>query len=111
MLDLAIKINDDGEYFPVWGTCLGFEAMLVIVANNTKVLSIVNSTNHSDDLKFNKNAMMSKMFSRLPEKMRNVMMHDKPLHFNHKFAINLKSFAENENLKNFFDVLTVSTDL
>jgi gamma-glutamyl-gamma-aminobutyrate hydrolase PuuD len=29
ILNEAKKINDDGRIFPVWGTCLGFEAMIL----------------------------------------------------------------------------------
>jgi len=44
---LAIKANDEGEYFPVWGTCLGFEFMLIAAGNDTSVLENINSINHS----------------------------------------------------------------
>ncbi len=27
MIKLAIETNDKGVYFPVWGTCLGFELL------------------------------------------------------------------------------------
>jgi len=33
MLEKAMKSNDAGEYFPVWGTCLGFE-LLAFLTNN-----------------------------------------------------------------------------
>jgi glutamine amidotransferase PdxT len=32
---LAKQKNDAGVYFPMWGTCLGFELLIVISANNT----------------------------------------------------------------------------
>jgi hypothetical protein len=40
-------MNDKGIYFPVWGTCLGFEVLLLSIAKNNNVLSNFNSTNHS----------------------------------------------------------------
>ena len=30
----ALKLNDNGTYFPVWGTCLGFEWLLEMVHNS-----------------------------------------------------------------------------
>jgi gamma-glutamyl hydrolase len=30
--------NDDGDYFPVWGTCLGHEWLLQIIAEDIEVL-------------------------------------------------------------------------
>jgi gamma-glutamyl hydrolase len=32
---LAKQKNDNGIYFPVWGTCLGFEFMAFLSANKT----------------------------------------------------------------------------
>ena len=52
LLNLARKANENGEYFPVWGTCLGFEMMILSVAEDNKILSLFNSTNHSMKLKF-----------------------------------------------------------
>jgi gamma-glutamyl hydrolase len=43
---LAKKKNDAGVYFPVWGTCLGFELLFAISANHTyrrKACDIINS--------------------------------------------------------------------
>jgi gamma-glutamyl hydrolase len=34
---LAAEKNDAGVYFPVWGTCLGFELLAVLSANRTDV--------------------------------------------------------------------------
>ena len=31
--DLAVERNLNGDFFPVWGTCLGFEFMLMLVAD------------------------------------------------------------------------------
>jgi gamma-glutamyl hydrolase len=28
LVNLAKKANDEGDYFPVWGTSLGFEALV-----------------------------------------------------------------------------------
>ncbi|CAM9432778.1 unnamed protein product, partial [Choristocarpus tenellus] len=34
----AIKLNRDGIFFPVWGTCLGFEWIAQAVAGHDYVL-------------------------------------------------------------------------
>ncbi|XP_034088675.1 gamma-glutamyl hydrolase-like, partial [Gymnodraco acuticeps] len=31
--DLALKANDAGDYFPIWGTCQGFQQLSVLTAN------------------------------------------------------------------------------
>ena len=52
LLNLSKKTNENGEYFPVWGTCLGFEMMILSISGSPKTLSLFNSTNHSMKLKF-----------------------------------------------------------
>ena len=47
------QANDNGDYFPVWGTCLGFELLAFIVAgNDNSVLSATDATNLSLPLEF-----------------------------------------------------------
>ena len=29
MFDLAVEMNETGQVYPVWGTCLGFESMTI----------------------------------------------------------------------------------
>ncbi len=38
ILDHSAIEMGEGRYFPVWGTCLGFEAIQVVLTNNTKSL-------------------------------------------------------------------------
>ena len=38
MLNLAIESNKKGDYFPIWGTCLGLEVMLMALLNNSNIL-------------------------------------------------------------------------
>jgi gamma-glutamyl hydrolase len=35
LLDQALQFNAAGDYFPVWGTCMGFEMLAMLVANST----------------------------------------------------------------------------
>jgi len=47
-----LKINEEGEYFPILGISLGSELMLATIANDFQILNEFNSTNHSTNLKF-----------------------------------------------------------
>ena len=40
------QANDRGDYFPLWGTCLGFQLLSVIQANNDSILSHVDAENY-----------------------------------------------------------------
>ena len=39
MINLAIVANNNGDYFPVWGTCLGFESLALSISNNVTLLN------------------------------------------------------------------------
>ena len=40
------KLWQKGTYFPIWGTCLGLEIILMAITNDVKVLSNLNSRAH-----------------------------------------------------------------
>ena len=52
LMKLAMEINNKGTYFPVLGTCLGFELMIISVANDTSILEQFNATNSAMEIKF-----------------------------------------------------------
>lgn len=53
ILQLAKEINEKGEYFPVWGTCLGFELMALSFSEDVNVLeNNFLSLNYGNSLEF-----------------------------------------------------------
>ena len=46
------QANDNGDYFPLWGTCLGFELLSVLTSGTDSVLSAVDAENISLSLDF-----------------------------------------------------------
>ena len=44
---------------------------------------------------------MSKLFSRMPEKMKAFLSHEKAMYFNHKFGVETKTFYGNRKKNNF----------
>ena len=47
LIEAAIALNREGYYFPVWGTCLGFELMLMKGdPSSNKILSLRDGQNH-----------------------------------------------------------------
>lgn len=54
LLNLAKKANDDGDYFPVWGTCMGFEFLLWAEGSGQEVRISCEANNQLDKLRFQK---------------------------------------------------------
>ena len=82
-MNLAKKANDDGEYFPIWSSSLGFEAIVELQCED-KERSIVNVINKSKNVKFFKIAALSRLYSRMPEFMKNYIQNNQALYFNNK---------------------------
>ena len=47
MMGLPLQANDAGDYFPLWGTCLGFQLLSVIQSNDSSLLIAVDAENYS----------------------------------------------------------------
>ena len=38
LVELAMEANKNGDYFPVWGTCLGYELLLMTITKDPYTL-------------------------------------------------------------------------
>lgn len=51
-MEVANEFNNQGDYFPIWGTCLGFELMGYIENNMEEIRVDCQSNNQALPLKF-----------------------------------------------------------
>ncbi|XP_030409026.1 gamma-glutamyl hydrolase-like [Gopherus evgoodei] len=105
----ALKANDKIDYFPVWGTCLGHQA-LTYFTSEKNLLVRTKTGNISLPLTFTTAAKDSRMFQNFPDDLLQKLATE-PLtaHF-HKWSLSMKDFRKNEKLRNFYKVLTTNTD-
>jgi hypothetical protein len=47
IIDIVIEFNKRGKQFPLWTTCLGYEAMMLAMSEFSLKRIFVNSKNHS----------------------------------------------------------------
>lgn len=100
---------DDGDYFPVWGTCLGLEELSYLISEEI-LLTLTDTENITMPLSFTKGASKSRMFQNFPPELLQSLATE-PLTANfHKWSLSVKNFTMNEKLKKFFNVLTTNTD-
>lgn len=53
LISFAKKTNRNGKYLPVWGTCLGFELMMMSYSGKKSVIKkVFGMANHLDSLTF-----------------------------------------------------------
>ncbi|XP_068860950.1 gamma-glutamyl hydrolase [Aphelocoma coerulescens] len=105
----ALEANDKGDYFPIWGTCLGHEELTYLTSG--EVLLVHTKTNgFSLPLNFTSAAKDSKMFRNFPDDVLHALATE-PLTSNfHVWSLSLENFTNNEELRTFYRVLTTNTD-
>ncbi|KAF7694887.1 gamma-glutamyl hydrolase [Silurus meridionalis] len=104
---LAIKANDEGEPFPIWGTCLGFQLLTVQVAGQN-LLSKTMAYNISMPLNLTSEAQSSRMFAGFPPEMLKALS-EEPLTGNfHHYGVTEQVFVGNKRLNSFFNVLSTN---
>lgn len=73
-------------------------------------MGMFNSTNHSLRMKINHEASKSKVLSEMNERMKAYLSYEKAMYFNHRYGFSNDTFQANDNLRNFFDVLSYNHD-
>ncbi len=109
IMDLAIEANAKGDNFPVWGTCLGFELMILVASGTNSILkSGCNCTHYNARLDFSERAQFSRLFSQYPANELYSLAVNPLTYNNHKIYVTTKTFYANRNLRELFDVLATS---
>ena len=107
----SVKSYEEGNSFPLWGTCLGFEELICVGARNA---SILDGGYDSEDLalplKLESRAGMSRYFTDMTETMMKEMELMNVTYNNHEMGITPKTFSTHSALGKLFDVLSTNTD-
>eukprot|EP00590_Aulacoseira_subarctica_P005037 CAMPEP_0172433398 /NCGR_PEP_ID=MMETSP1064-20121228/67993_1 /TAXON_ID=202472 /ORGANISM="Aulacoseira subarctica , Strain CCAP 1002/5" /LENGTH=284 /DNA_ID=CAMNT_0013181301 /DNA_START=77 /DNA_END=931 /DNA_ORIENTATION=- len=107
--NLAKEANDNGDFFPLWGTCLGFELMVMLAADDNSIMhSGFDSYNISLPLFFTKEAPSSRMFQ--SKKIRNIAESNNITMNNHQNGIEPNRFREHEILNQLYNILSTNVD-
>jgi len=111
IFNYAKNANDNGDYFPLWGTCLGFEELLIAGANGTNVLDVgFDSEDLTLALELTQAAEDSRFFNAMPDNLKKIVTTEKVTYNNHMCGITPKHFANTPMLTSFYDVLSTNND-
>ena len=104
IFDNAKKMAEEGNFLPVWGTCLGYEAMVLALSNYQLQREQISSENHSLNLQLNPS--YRKLFlTYLGEDLIKAVNEQPISYFNHKYAF-LPSQIRNSCLKEDLQILS-----
>ena len=102
------KIWQKGVYFPIWGTCLGLEIILMAISNDTKVLSNLNSRGHQ--LEIYSDYANSKITAQMPTELKIQIENRKLLNFQHAHGISVQKFIDYQKLYEKLKITGISKD-
>ncbi|CAG9812107.1 unnamed protein product [Chironomus riparius] len=90
---IATKLNDNGDFFPLWGTCLGFELLTYLSANRSEHRAICSSTNQALPLEFKENFRSSRMFKDASDEVIEILKHEDVTSNFHEFCVTEKNLT------------------
>ncbi|XP_015225648.1 PREDICTED: gamma-glutamyl hydrolase [Cyprinodon variegatus] len=107
--DLAIEANKQGDYFPVWGTCLGFEQLMYLTSGKS-LLSFTNTSGIALPLNFTEDVKGSRMFKAFPPELMRALSSEPLTENSHHWSLATLALYTNEELKSFYRVLSTNND-
>ncbi|XP_044134979.1 gamma-glutamyl hydrolase-like [Bufo gargarizans] len=106
---LAIEAASTGIYFPIWGTCMGFQ-ILTALTSGKNLLCKTSAENISLPLFLTDDVSSSKMFRHAPLELLHAVSEENITANFHHFGITPKTFLANEKLATFYRILSTNQD-
>lgn len=100
-----LSLNKD-EYFPIWGTCFGFELLLFLIGNFTKLKRY--PAHGLYPLSITPEGYTSRMFRSFPTRYLQYLENNRSCQNNHEYGISPHDFMENVHLRRFYNILATS---
>ena len=107
--ELAMAANDSGDYFPIWGICLGFEALLVL-CGGVSILTEADALNLSMPTIFTENAEKSKTFAAADERLMNLFCTQPVKYHYHKKCAEMENFLHSPGITSQYSALCYDED-
>jgi gamma-glutamyl hydrolase len=113
MFDKVVAANQAGDHFPLWGTCMGFQWLLIATSKNTNILDPpsgqMDSYNLSIPLDFTAAAPQSRLFSKSGQ-IYTILERENVTMNNHHYGIYPAHFDATPALTSMFNVLSTNKD-
>ena len=105
IIERAINKNQQGEYFPIWGTCLGYQLVAEVFAQNfSSLIKIKTGSNLPKKLTLTIPGLLGKMFNVMDKTLEYDIQHETLTYFDHNHTIGFNEWEKNENLRTNFTI-------
>lgn len=98
----------EDEYFPIWGTCFGFELLIFLIGGFYKLKHY--PARGFYPLHITSAGYTSRMFRSFPQPYLHYLENHKSCNNNHEFGISPTDFNNNDHLRRFYNTLATSKD-
>ncbi|KAJ2944337.1 hypothetical protein O0L34_g18340 [Tuta absoluta] len=99
--EIAKELNDAGDYFPIFGTCLGFELLIILASGRGRDENRIRCYSYENrSLNFTNDVLLSKMFKGVPQNILQVLANEEVTVNAHQFCIvdkNLEAYNLTED--------------
>jgi len=116
LFDKVVAANKNGNFLPLWGTCMGFQWLLIAASKNSNILDPKNgqmdSYNLSIPLDFVSGsiATQSKLFGSAPSDIVDILATQNVTMNNHHYGIFTEHFQSTTSLSSFFRLISTNKD-
>jgi len=110
LYNLALQANDNGDYFPIQGHCMGFELLNLITSQNTSLLTRFNAENISLPLMFYPNYKNTRLFGNAPQTILDIFTKQAVTMNNHQYGVGPASYPAGSRLGDFYTTIAHNLD-
>jgi len=97
-----------GEYFPIWGTCFGFQILMFLIGGFTKLKRY--PAHSMTPLHLTREGRVSRLFGSFSKRYLYYLEHNNSTSNNHEYGISPQDFMDNLHLSRFYDILATAMD-
>lgn len=114
--DKVISANKNKDFTPLWGTCMGFQWLLIAGSGDANVLDPpfgkgqMDSYNLSIPLDFTKQSSSSRIFGSAPADVLNILKTQPVTMNNHHYGIYPAHFQATPKLTSLYNILSTNKD-
>lgn len=112
--DKVVSFNAAGDFFPLWGTCMGFQWLLLAACKQTCSLDPptgqMDAYNLSIPLTMTKAGFESSLFSSAPKEVVDILTTQNVTMNNHHYGMYPSHFMNTPSLANMFNLLSTNKD-
>jgi len=110
LYNLALQANDNDDYFPIFGHCMGFELLAILTTQDPNILDDCSAENISYALNLTENAPDSRWIGNAPATVVDIIATEDVCLNNHVMCVFPTTYQENKYLNQFYSVLATNVD-